>query len=240
MVSRSERAAFVARKLFSLSGLVPVGAFVVLHVWTYAQALGGRGALEAATGKPASLGLVVEVFLIWVPLMYHAAYGLKVTAGGRPNLVSYPYPRNWSYFLGRLTGIVSLVFIVYHVSEYRLPLATGALLQDDIFPRLCASLSSTSAAGVPFVALMYLVGVAATSYHLAQGLSGFCFSWGVTVTRRAQRLASAFAGIVGLAVFWLGASTVLYFATGARLAFPAYGGESGPPPLHCADVREER
>ena len=52
----------------------------------------------------------------------------------------------------------------------------------------------------------------------ANGLWGFCFSWGITVSRRSQRLAASAFGLVGLAVFFLGLNTVVHFATGESVS----------------------
>ena len=40
----SHRSAFVMRRLHSLSGVVPVGLFLILHLWTNARALAGEDA----------------------------------------------------------------------------------------------------------------------------------------------------------------------------------------------------
>jgi len=50
----------------------------------------------------------------------------------------------------------------------------------------------------------------------ANGLAGVCMSWGLTVTKVAQRRAAVVCGAIGLALFFLGANTVLFFATGTR------------------------
>ena len=66
------------------------------------------------------------------------------------------------------------------------------------------------------LAVVYLVGIAASVVHFANGLFTFSFSWGICLTRRSQRLfATAFA-ILGVVVFVMGTQTTLYFATGAQ------------------------
>jgi urea transporter len=81
--------------------------------------------------------------------------------------------------------------------------ATTVLLQGglnpaipwDFYPTLVSHLSSTMK-GVPVMAIVYLTGVGASVLHFANGLWGFCFSWGICVSRRSQRLfAVAFAAI---------------------------------------------
>jgi succinate dehydrogenase/fumarate reductase cytochrome b subunit (b558 family) len=232
--ARRERRGFVLRKLFSLSGVIPVGVFLVSHLWTYSRALSGRHAFEQSLSSAGPYQLPVELLFVWLPILFHAGYGLKLTFEARPNAASYPYSKNWIYLLQRLTGVVSLLFIGYHFWQLRLKLLLGQLANEDVFPELCASLSSTGPGGVPWIALAYLVGVAAAAFHVASGLYGFCFSWGITATRRSSRLASAVFGLLGIALFVLGANTVIYFATGSRLVLSTdRASASDPPAVGC-------
>jgi succinate dehydrogenase/fumarate reductase cytochrome b subunit (b558 family) len=202
---------------------------VAMHLWTYTSALRGPSELEHALGRTgASPYLVVaEALFIWVPLAYHGVYGLFMALRSRPNVRSYPYSYNWMHALQRASGIVVLVFLAYHIHEVRLPLARSALLPADIYVELAARLSST-VRGIPLAALVYLTGLAAVTFHLANGLYGFCFSYGITVSRRATRLASTVFGVVGVGLFLLGASTVIYLATGSHFGLGAGLGTSAP------------
>jgi hypothetical protein len=77
-------------------------------------------------------------------------------------------------------------------------------------------------------AALYLVGVASASYHFANGLLGFCytFAWageefpGPGQRRRTHAVSACCAGI-GLATFLVGANTVIYLATGASWPVPS-------------------
>lgn len=232
--ARRERRAFVARKLFSLTGVVPIGVFLVAHFWTYSKALSGRTAFDEAMRAASPYLTLLEVLFVWLPLTFHALYGLKVTFEARSNASRYAYSKNWMFVLQRVTGIVALLFIGYHFWHFRLKLLTGDLAQEDVFPELCASLSSTGPGGLPYIALAYLVGVAASAFHLANGLHGFCFSWGITASRRATRLASAVFGLFGIVLFALGANTVIYFATGSRIVLSTdRPGPSSTPAVTC-------
>jgi succinate dehydrogenase / fumarate reductase cytochrome b subunit len=216
---------------------VPVGAFLILHLWTYGRAIGGKQALdEVASDRGSPYLWLVEAVFIWLPLAFHAAYGLKLGFGARANVGRYPYTRNWMYVLERATGIVALIFLVYHLLEYRIPLALGKLTRADLFEHLCASMSATSRWGIPVAALAYLLGIAACTFHLANGLYGVCFSWGVTTSERATRLAAGAFGVLGIVLFALGANTVIYFATGSRLVWSARDRQPGSEAFSCAEV----
>jgi succinate dehydrogenase / fumarate reductase cytochrome b subunit len=228
------------RKLFSLTGVVPIGVFLVGHLATYSSALLGRDELDRALERARSpYALVWEALLIWLPLAFHAGYGIKVAFEGKSNATSYPYARNWAYLMQRLSGIVALAFIVVHVWQLRLPLLLGKLDRSEVFAELCASLSSTGIGGVPLLALFYLVGIAATVFHFANGLNGFCFSWGIATTRAGLKRVSAVTGLVGVVLFAVGANSVVYFATGSRLTLTLTNAGGGPPALTCQDVIEE-
>lgn len=225
LLERQHRA-FLLRKLHSLTGVVPVGAFLLEHLWTNAKALHGQAHFDSAVSEINHLPYLwaLEVFGIFLPLAFHALYGVKVAFESHPNVARYTYTRNWMYTLQRVTGIVALAFILYHLWEFRVAKLMGTMTADAFYPTLCAHLSSTGALGVPWVALFYLVGIGATVLHFANGLFGFCFSWGITVSRRAQRLAAATFGVLGIALFVFGANTVFYFATGARFFLPSDAG----------------
>jgi hypothetical protein len=84
------------------------------------------------------------------------------------------------------------------------------------------------------LAVVYLVGIAASVVHFANGLFTFCFSWGICLTRRSQRLFAAAFGLFGVVVFVMGMQTTLYFATGAQ--FPAAADPASSPTLEQCSV----
>ncbi len=234
------RRAFLLRKLHSLSGVVPVGGFLVFHLWENARALDGQNQfdemVEGINHMPYLWAL--EGGLILLPLAFHAIYGVKLALESKPNVGRYSFTRNWMYTLQRVTGLLAFAFIGYHLYELWFQKVTGKLAPDQFYTTLCATMAST-VGPVPVVALVYILGIAASVFHFANGLWGFCFSWGITVSRRAQRMAATVFGIIGLIVFFLGANTAIYFATGARFAFT--GSLSGAPSVKagtrtCADL----
>jgi succinate dehydrogenase/fumarate reductase cytochrome b subunit len=160
---------------------------------------------------------VVEVALVYAPLALHAGLGAWLVVTRRA-LPGRPYSRSMSGAL-RLSGVVALAFIAFHAWALRVR-GAGADAEE-YYSRLSESLSqtawwssaSTEWRGVPFVALFYLVGVAATVFHFAVGLWGFGASW------RGARAGWACAAL-GAALLLLGANTVIAFATGSRFFAP--------------------
>lgn len=232
------RRPFLLRKLHSLTGVLPVGGFLVFHLWTNAKALQGQQRFDDAVADISHMPYVplLEAGIL-LPLFFHAIYGVKLAIEGRPNVGPYTFSRNWMYVMQRVTGILAFLFIGFHLYEYWWQKVAGKMAADQFYPALCRNMSETPG-GVPIVALVYLVGLAASTFHFANGLWGFCFSWGITVSRRAQRMSATAFGLVGLFVFLLGANTVVYFATGARFSIPNHlglGEHEGSAPRTCAD-----
>jgi len=207
--------AFLLRKLHSLTGVVPVGGFMVFHLWTNAKATQGQESFDAAVRDISHLPFVtvIELAVILLPLAFHMLYGIWLALNGKPNVGRYTYSRNWMYTLQRVSGLIAAVFIILHLKDFWWPKMMGTMEPAQFYPSLCASMSSTTK-GVPLFALWYVLGITASVFHFANGLWGFCFSWGITVSRRSQRMAATVFGLVGLAVWFLGANTAVYFATG--------------------------
>jgi succinate dehydrogenase / fumarate reductase cytochrome b subunit len=209
--------------LFSLSGIVPLGAFVVLHLADMARALAGPAAFESGLARLTPLRLWLEAAIIGVPLAFHAVVGIALLRGPRFNITRYPYSGNWSYTLGRASAPIALVFIGYHVWETRGRVLLGQVASADFHDALASTLSATGALGVPWLALAYLLGVAAVVLHLSIGVVGFAASFGLVRTLVATRRLAWVCALFGSLLFLLGAATVLSLATGAA---PGMGGGS--------------
>lgn len=207
---------FLLRKLHSLSGVVPVGAFLVEHLWTNATALRGQRAFDDAVDALQALpGLpVIELVTIVLPLAFHAGYGVVLLRESQPNVDRYPHGKNWLYVAQRATGIVTLLFVLWHLWEIRVQKWLFGMGSHSFFPVLTAHLSSTWH-GVPVLALVYLAGIAAAVFHFANGLWGFAASWGIVTSRAAMRRVRIVGAIVGVTLLLMGETTVLYFATGS-------------------------
>jgi succinate dehydrogenase/fumarate reductase cytochrome b subunit (b558 family) len=162
---------------------------------------------------------LIEVFGIFLPLAFHAIYGVAIAFTGRSNAGRYPYARNWFYIAQRVTGIVALAFIAFHLWEYRIQKWLFGMPPEAFYGTLSERLSSTRA-GVPWVAFGYTVGLAASVFHFANGLWGFSVSWGIAITQRAQRRVGLMCAAFGVALFLTGFETVLHFATGAAVLLP--------------------
>src|SRR5579864_6044489 len=113
---------FFWRRLHSLSGIVPIGAFLIEHIlFSNATAINGPAAYAHQVRFLGSLPLVtvVEATFIWLPILFHGVYGFYIWYRGETNLVSYPWTGNWMYSLRRWTGGIAFAYIVWHTYTMR-------------------------------------------------------------------------------------------------------------------------
>jgi succinate dehydrogenase / fumarate reductase cytochrome b subunit len=212
---------FVLRKLHQLSGIFPLGIFLLEHFYTNSKALSGPQDFNNAVRDLQSIPyiLFVEIGGIFIPLLYHAIYGLVITVEARPNNLAYPYARNWFYLIQRITGVILFFFITFHVLNFRFGLIPGLNTMsvahhiDESF-----NIVSREFRMVP-IFIIYVIGITATVWHLANGLWLFLVDWGITIGERAQRL-------TGYACIAFGA-VLLLVGINAAVAFIRPGGLLG-------------
>jgi len=171
---------WLARRLHSLSGIIPIGGFLFFHLFENAFVLRG-GAMwwkETEFTRTLPFQIAVEASVLWIPILYHAIYGLVITATAQPN--DYPYVRNYQYTLQRITGILAFLFIGFHVLSTRgVYYATGV---EADYLRMHNFMMN------PLILTAYLVGTLACVYHLTNGIFTFTITWGIAVGPRAQTL----------------------------------------------------
>lgn len=209
----AEATHFLARRLHSLFGIVPLGVFLVEHLWGNATALavgpgGGEQAYNAYIRWWAEVPFaryLLEAVVLGLPLAYHALYGLFITAGSGVNLDRYPLGRNLDYVIMRATGVLLLAFIAFHVLALRFADDVAAS-PDRAFAAVADHLASNG------VFVFYVAGIIAATYHLANGIRTFARTWGIAATPRALRVchyavavpafvALTFAGLLAASAF---------------------------------------
>lgn len=222
------------RRLHSLSGVAPVGAFLIPHLTTNSSILWGavlnapkyhalpEGGAGVATFQhevdfihslPALV--FIEAFVLWIPILFHALLGIHFARSGRPNLDRYKYQGNVRYGLQRLTGYVAFIFVVMHVLSLRFGIEFGGIMPS--FDGHAAS--STTAAHFQngstglVIAGFYLLGVLAIVFHFANGLWTAAITWGLTVSVPAQRRWGYVCTAVGLGLASAAVAAVIGFST---------------------------
>jgi succinate dehydrogenase / fumarate reductase cytochrome b subunit len=204
------RNSFLLRRLHSLSGLVPVGAYMVVHLLTNASVLNGVASFQKNVDMIHSLGRalpVVEWVFIFIPLIFHAGYGFVRIYDSQANAAEYPYPKNIRYTLQRISGMVAFVYILFHVAQLH-HLGFGQ------FDAEHATSSAARAIGSGFwMQAWYVVGVLACVYHLANGIWTSGITWGIWTSPAAQRRADYVCWGFGFLVAVIGMSALFGFGT---------------------------
>jgi len=195
---------FYWRRLHSLLGVIPVSLFVFQHLVVNSFAIRGEQSFNGAAHFMESLPfrIFLEVFVIYLPLLFHAIYGLYVAFTAKHNTSNYGYFRNWMFRLQRVTGVITLVFVAWHVWETRIAAAFGAEVNFQMMESILAS---------PFMFAFYVVGIVSAIFHLANGLWSFFVSWGITVTPRSQLISTYITIGLFIVLSVLGISTLVAF-----------------------------
>lgn len=191
---------FVLRRLHSLTGVIPLTFFIFFHFFANSYSAKGADAFNVVVGQLRGLPflLAIEWGLLFAPFLFHMFYGLYVIFTAQSNPVRQSYGRNWAFVMQRVTAIVVFVFILYHVVTLRY----GGEHEADMHTFTKNQLSNS------FVYWWYVVGVACTCYHLANGLCTFMMTWGITVGRNSQRAAAGAMAVLGLILFAIGMSAI--------------------------------
>lgn len=208
---------FLLRRLHSLSGIVPIGAFLVEHYISNAEAMKGPAAYNATVRFLNSLPFVLflEWGLIFLPILYHGLYGVWIWYRGEGNAGEYPWMGNWMYTMQRWTGGVAFAYIIYHTWTMRFTGVHLATEPDAGFDKVYRALYFH-----PWVALFYFVGVLAASWHFAYGIWLFCAKWGITTGDRARRRLGYVCLVIGLGMAAIGVYSLAGFF---RYVIPAPG-----------------
>ncbi len=198
-------ASFWAKKLHSLTGVVPIGAFLLEHFWTNSYAVYGPKAFDEAVEKLRSMPYVLflEVGMIGLPILYHSIYGIMIAVAGRPNNLRYHYARNWMYVLQRVTGVILLLYIGLHVYETRIESSIKGVTVT--FDYMVKELSE------PGMFLFYLTGILSAVFHFANGLWSFLIGWGITTTEKSMKRSAYVCTAIGVGLGLVGINALLGF-----------------------------
>ncbi|HVE58510.1 MAG TPA: hypothetical protein VNB22_16880 [Pyrinomonadaceae bacterium] len=194
---------FLLRKLHQITGIVPLGIFFFVHMFTNSKSMSGAKVFNDAVGDIHHIPylLFVEIFGIFLPLIFHSVYGVVISSEARPNIGNYGYGRNWFYIFQRVTGVFLFFFIFFHLLNLRFGLIPGldsygnpvAGNSDRAFTIVAAEFKNIG------ILILYILGILATAWHLAYGFWLFAVDWGIVIGEKAQKY--ALYACIGLAVF---------------------------------------
>jgi succinate dehydrogenase / fumarate reductase cytochrome b subunit len=202
-------------KLHSLTGIVPVGFYMVQHLALNSFSLAGPEKFNAVigffAGMPRHILLALEILFIWTPLAFHGVYGIFISGRAQSNFFTkkYRWNENVMYSLQRWSGVALFFLLIAHVVTTTVKAQVSPLGHEAIeFDAWSAMLRS---GGTYLVLGLYIVGVALASYHLSYGLWSFCIRWGITVSERAQHGMQKFCAGLFVLITLLGWAALMGF-----------------------------
>ena len=204
---------FLLRRLHSLSGIVPIGVFLLEHFFSNAFATNGWQAyadqVKFLTGLPFLIWL--EIFGIYIPLAYHSLYGFYIWYRGEGNVSDYPWAGNYIYTAQRWTGAIAFVYMGWHTYTMRFSGIHLLTNSQAAFHKVQAELQH------PWALAFYIVGIIAASWHFAYGIYLFCAKWGITVSGKSrQRLAVVCSGLAVVLIAVGLATLTSFFRSGDK------------------------
>jgi succinate dehydrogenase / fumarate reductase cytochrome b subunit len=201
---------FLLRKLHSLLGIIPIGAFFIEHLISNFEALKGPVAYGAQVKFLNSLPLVrvLEWVFIFLPILYHGLYGMWIWLRGKSNIVYYPWAGNWMYVAQRYTGLIAILYIGQHVYRQRF---SGVDLPDHpyaAFAKVQQELTN------PWMLAVYVIAMIAICWHFSYGIWLFAAKWGITPGTTARKRFGYVCGAFGVVLLVIGLASIWAFVGG--------------------------
>jgi succinate dehydrogenase / fumarate reductase, cytochrome b subunit len=201
---------FVLRKLHSLLGIIPIGAFLLEHLLSNFEALKGPIAYGAQVKFLNGLPMVrvLEWVFIFLPILYHGLYGLWIWLRGKSNIVYYPWAGNWMYTAQRWTGLIAILYIGQHVYRQRF---TGVSLPENpyaSFHKVQMELQN------PVMLAVYVIAMIAICWHFAYGVWLFAAKWGITPGEKARTRFGCVCAALGVVLLGMGLASIWAFVGG--------------------------
>lgn len=204
---------FILRKLHQITGVFPLGVFYFFHLYTNSKALKGKEVYNDAVADIHNIPylFLVETVTIFIPLIFHSVYGLIITAETRTNIFNYNYKHNWFYIMQRITGVFLFLFLTFHILNFRFGLLPGLNLTPVAGNAEIAFDIIAAEYALPWVVIIYILGVAATAWHLAYGFFLVAIDWGIVIGEKAQKYALSLCITIFMGLFLVGVNSILAF-----------------------------
>jgi succinate dehydrogenase / fumarate reductase cytochrome b subunit len=181
------RSYFLLRRLHSLTGLV-FGGYLIVHLLVNATIAQGGHHYQEQVDKIHSLPFLplIEWTFIYLPIIFHTIYGIWIIATGQSNISHYPYPRNRAYVAQRISAVIIVLFMLFHVLSLKYGLL-GDRLEFDAHGRAMQTVGMHMNVSFFITWIVYPLGILASCYHLANGIWAAAITWGLTVSAESQK-----------------------------------------------------
>lgn len=199
-----EKLDFRLRRVHTLLGVIPLSIFLVEHMVVNNFITRSPGAFGEAARFMESLPFlhVLEWLVIFIPLLFHALYGLRITTQSKLNPIQYPAFKNWLFSLQRVTAIIAFIFIALHIFQMKISF-DGMTISSELVAEIFDD---------PIMIFIYIVGAISVVFHCLNGIVTALIKFGVLVSPRSQKTATLFSGAVFLSLSYVVISVVLAFA----------------------------
>jgi succinate dehydrogenase / fumarate reductase cytochrome b subunit len=179
---------FLLRRLHSLTGLV-FGGYLIVHLLINATIAQLGESYQVQVDKIHGLPLLIgiEWTFIFLPIIFHTIYGIWITLTGQPNAARYRYTKNYFYVAQRISAIVIVLFMLFHVLSLKYA-AFGAESRLTFDPhRASYSIHQHMQVSGFITWFVYPLGILASCYHLANGFWTAAITWGLTISAGSQK-----------------------------------------------------
>lgn len=195
---------FLARRLHSLLGIIPLGVFLIQHLMINYTATNGAESFNAAAHFMDSLPfkLALETFIIYLPILFHGVFGIYIAFTGKSNVGRYSTYRNWMFLVQRITGVVAFFFIFMHVYQTRVQVFFGKEVNYEMVNDIISN---------PFWLVFYIIGILSTIFHFSNGLWAFLVSWGITQSETSQRVTTYITWVVFIVLSFIALTALFAF-----------------------------
>lgn len=206
---------FFLRRLHSLLGIVPIGAFFLVHMLLNSRAAQSPEQYQWVPNTLDQIPFIwaIELGLIIAPILFHALLGAVIVWQGEPNAYNpaLGWYANWAYLLQRYTGVALFVLIVIHliqtwVVHWQIKISNALnpaeVREFEIFNHMNILLQN------PAWLIVYILFVIIAAFHFGNGIYNFTYKWGVTTSKPSQRWAIAFGLLIGAIGVWMGLASI--------------------------------
>ena len=175
---------FWLRRIHSLLGFIPLSLFILMHFTFNSFIFAGPQAftdfVNASQGFP--LTIYLEIGFLAVPILLHIVFGLVIMYTGAANVHEYGHYRNWMYVMQRVTGMLLVPFLAYHVWMTRMQqVFTGHHVNAEYMHHYLSP---------GLTKIFYIIGILSAAFHMTNGLSTMLITWGITQNARSQYVVS--------------------------------------------------
>jgi succinate dehydrogenase / fumarate reductase cytochrome b subunit len=211
------RDSFVLHKLMSLTGIFPIGFFMIQHLIANSYSLRGETEFNTVVKVFGYLPFValMEWGIVLLPILFHGIYGLFVVAemqGPGGNTAYYGYTRNWLYVLQRWSGVIAFAYILFHTWDtWGQKQIVERTIGHEAGFRSIAYDAMIWRFAEPWYLAVYIIGITAAAFHLGNGFFNFGIRWGITIGNNAQKVSAYLWSFVGVGLAVIGILTSLNF-----------------------------